>query len=239
MSGNPVAAYQDAQDRDKLVEQHAYLVKRIAHHLMAKLPNSVQLDDLLQAGMLGLIESIGKYDASKGASFDTYAGIRIRGAMLDEMRRGDWAPRSVHRNARMVSEAMRRVEKRNGGEASDREVAQELGLSMDKYFAMVNDATACRLSSYEEVSEGDDASGLPAFFADDHGAERQEVLERVTEAIGELSERERLVIALYYDEELNLKEIGAVLEVSESRVSQILSKATLRLRAVIADWQDG
>ncbi len=235
---NPVAAYTEAADRNKTVEKYAYLVKRIAHHLMARLPDSVQFDDLVQAGMLGLLESLSKYDPSKGASFETYAGIRIRGAMLDEMRRGDWAPRSVHRNARRVSEAMRELEHRTGKVASDRDIAKSLDVSLQEYHAILRDASTCRLVSYEEVNDSDDSSILPHIDADDHGAERAEMITSLSEAIGNLPERERLVMALYYDEELNLKEIGAVIGVSESRVSQILSQATLRVRSKIDNWID-
>lgn len=233
---NPVAAYTGASDRNESVEKYGYLVKRIAHHLMARLPDSVQFDDLVQAGMLGLLESLGKYDASKGASFETYAGIRIRGSMLDEMRRGDWAPRSVHRNARRVTEAMRSVEHRTGKIASDREIARNMELTLPEYHAILTDASTCRLVSYEEVNDGDDPSILPRFDAGDHGAERAEMFASLVEAMEQLPERERLVMALYYDEELNLKEIGAVLGVSESRVSQILSQATLRVRAKVEYW---
>ena len=232
-----VAAYKRQGVANDRVEQYAYLVKRIAHHLMARLPDSVQLDDLLQAGMLGLIEALSKYDASKGASFETYAGIRIRGAMLDEMRRGDWAPRSVHRNARKVTEAIQTLEHDAGREVSDREIAGEMGVSLPEYHKMLNDAASCKLVSYEEVDNGEDHGVLPRIQGDDHGVERDEMLQALGASIAALPERERLVMALYYDEELNLKEIGAILEVSESRVSQILSQATQRVRSSIAQWE--
>src|SRR5690554_4972276 len=133
------------------VEDFAPLVKRIAYHMMARMPACVQVDDLIQAGMIGLLEAAQKYDASRGASFETYAGIRIRGAIVDEMRRGDWAPRSVHRNARRVAQAMAVVEARTGRDAQDAEVAQELGVELEEYFAMLRDASASRLFSYEET----------------------------------------------------------------------------------------
>lgn len=238
MMSNPVAAYTDSASRNETIEKYGYLVKRIAHHLMARLPDSVQFDDLVQAGMLGLLESLGKYDASKGASFETYAGIRIRGSMLDEMRRGDWAPRSVHRNARRVTEAMRSVEHSTGKVASDRDIARSMDVTLEEYYAILADASTCRLVSYEEVNDGDDPSILPHIEAGDHGAERDQLLRNLADAIGHLPERERLVMALYYDEELNLKEIGAILDVSESRISQILSQATLRVRGKIAFWTE-
>lgn len=238
MTRSGIAAYVQAADRNASIERYGHLVKRIAHHLLARLPESVQLDDLLQAGMLGLLEALGKYDADKGASFETYAGIRIRGAMLDEMRRGDWAPRSVHRNSRRVTEAIRAIEHETGREATDRDIAQAMQVSLQEYHSMLRDAANCRLFSYEEVNEGDDPSVLPHTDADDHGVERGEMLQNLADAIAQLPERERLVMALYYDEELNLKEIGAVLEVSESRVSQILSQATLRVRSRLQSWGD-
>lgn len=231
-----VAAYLRQGAVNDRVEQYGYLVKRIAHHLLARLPDSVQLDDLLQAGMVGLIEAQSKYDAGKGASFETYAGIRIRGAMLDEMRKGDWAPRSVHRNARKVTQTIQSLEHNSGREVSDREIAAALDVSLDEYHKMLHDAANCKLISYEEVNDGEDNSLLPRVSGGDHGFERQQMLQALSESIASLPERERLVMALYYDEELNLKEIGAVLEVSESRVSQILSKATARVKTAVAEW---
>ncbi len=233
-----VAAYIKGDNREQTIEKYAYLVKRIAHHLMARLPDSVQFDDLVQAGMLGLLEAVGKYDASKGASFETYAGIRIRGAMLDEMRRGDWAPRSVHRNSRRVTDAIRALETRVGRAPTDKEIAAEMGVTSSEYYEILHDATRCRLVSYEEVNDSDDPSSLPFFFSGDHGVERGALLEYVAKVIAELPERERLVMALYYDEELNLKEIGAIIGVSESRISQILSQATLRVRSRVDAWMD-
>ncbi len=236
MSNSGVAAYNELSNRNVAVEKYAYLVKRIAHHLMARLPDSVQLDDLLQAGMIGLIESVAKYDASKGASFETYAGIRIRGSMLDEMRRGDWAPRSVHRNARRVTEAIKSVEHHTGRVASDREIAKAMDVPIQEYYSILDDAANCKLVSFEQVNESEDSGVLPRVEDDDHGAEYSQLIKHLTAAMAKLPERERLVMALYYDEELNLKEIGAILEVSESRVSQILSQATARVRAHVADW---
>lgn len=228
------------QRSDELVRQHAPLVKRIAHHLIARLPPSVQLDDLIQAGMLGLLEAAGKYDPSKGASFETYAGIRIRGAMVDEMRRGDWVPRSVHRDARRISEAIHLIETRTGRDASDADVARELGVSLEDYHASLRDAAGGRLFSIDELGDTLDRVGGESLAIDSpgQGVERERFLTRLAEAIQQLPERERLVLALYYDEELNLKEIGQILEISESRVSQIHSQAALRLRARLGGWQD-
>ncbi|MBU3071191.1 RNA polymerase sigma factor FliA [Aestuariicella sp. G3-2] len=225
------------------VEEYAHLVKRIAHHMMMRMPACVQVEDLIQAGMLGLLEAAQKYDASKGASFETYAGIRIRGSIVDEMRRGDWAPRSVHRNGRRVSEAISNVEARKGRDATDREVAEELGVDVNEYHAMLNDTASSRLFSFEE-SYGDDDSGFGSdsismpFIPPQEDFQRESLKQSLSQAITQLPERERLVLALYYDEELNLKEIGQIIGVSESRVSQIHSQAALRLRTKLADWQE-
>lgn len=226
------------------VEDYAPLVKRIAYHMMVRMPACVQVDDLIQAGMIGLLEAVQKYDAARGASFETYAGIRIRGAIVDEMRRGDWAPRSVHRNARMIAKAIRTVEARNGRDAQDAEIAAELELSLNDYHTMLNDASSSRLFSYEETF-GDDDSNIDAsesssaFASPLEGLQREGLKQSLAQAITQLPERERLVLALYYDEELNLKEIGLILGVSESRVSQIHSQAALRLRTRLAEWQGG
>jgi RNA polymerase sigma factor for flagellar operon FliA len=224
---------------DERVLQHAPLVKRIAYHLLNRLPDSVQVDDLIQAGMLGLLEAIKNYDVSQGASFDTYAGIRIRGAMLDEVRRSDWTPRSVHKKSRMVSDAIREIENRTGREARDVDVAEHLGIAMDEYNHILQDSSSCRLFSVEELAEDGD------YYLDDvldheqglvDGISREGFQRALAKAIMGLPERERLVIALYYDEELNLREIGEVLNVSESRVSQICTQAVLRLRSRLSEW---
>lgn len=222
------------------VEDYATLVKRIAHHMMVRMPASVQVDDLIQAGMIGLLEAAQKYDGSKGASFETYAGIRIRGAIVDEMRRGDWAPRSVHRNARRVSEAISRVEAREGRDAEDAEVAAELEVSLADYHAMLRDTNSSRLFSYEETFADDASASYTGESAEFNNPQenitRENLKLSLAQAINQLPEREKMVLALYYDEEMNLKEIGQILGVSESRVSQIHSQAASRLRSRMADW---
>lgn len=231
-------AAMQAGNTNEMVVQHAPLVKRIAYHLMGRLPDTVQIEDLIQAGMLGLLEAIKHYDASQGASFETYAGIRIRGAMLDELRRADWTPRSVHKKARMVAEAIREVENRLGREAKDSEVASHLGVGLEEYRQILQDSLSCKTFSVEELIQGED-SVIDEIHADTQPEEQliqQNFQQALAKAIAGLPERERLVVALYYDEELNLREIGQVLEVSESRVSQICSQAMLRLRARLADW---
>lgn len=232
---------QGAESQNELVERHAPLVKRIAHHLIARLPSSVVLEDLIQSGMIGLLEAARKYDAAKGASFETYAGIRIRGAIIDEVRRGDWTPRSVHRNGRRVAESIKIVEARIGRDAQDVDVAAEMGVSLDEYYSLLKDSSSSRLFSFDELHEGSDQSaGEEIASGDAHPDELQEdgaFKKALAGAIGLLPEREQLVFALYYDEELNLKEIGQVLGVSESRVSQIHSQAALRLRSRLSSWR--
>ncbi len=223
------------------VEAYAYLVKRIAHHIMARMPSSVQLDDLIQSGMIGLIEAVQKFDASKGASFETYAGIRIRGAIVDEMRRGDWAPRSVHRNNRRINEAIAEIEARTGRDARDSEVAEALGVSTDEYYSMTQDCASSRLFSLEETMDGSDEHAEtqisdPLSEEPAQAVTQDSMKQALAREIERLPEREKLVLALYYDEELNLKEIGEVLGVSESRVSQIHSQAAARLRSRLREW---
>ncbi|MVF10899.1 RNA polymerase sigma factor FliA [Ketobacter sp. MCCC 1A13808] len=229
-----------APQLDAMVEQYTPLVRRIAHHLMGRMPSSVAVEDLYQAGLIGLLDAIKRFDNSKGASFETYAGIRIRGAMVDDVRKGEWAPRSVHRNARRIQEAIRSVENRTGADAHDRDIANELGISLNEYHAMLQDSMATRLFSLDEMESPDDfidserqqEQSLNPFEELQHGDFRN----HLAKAIEQLSEREQLVISLYYDEELNLKEIGEVLGVSESRVSQIHSQAAQRLRTRLQEW---
>lgn len=231
-------AQSNAEYQDRLVEQFAPLVKRIAYHLLARLPSSVQVDDLMQAGMIGLLEASRKFDHGKGASFETYAGIRIRGAMLDEVRKGDWAPRSVHRNTRTVSDAMRAVEARLGRDAKDHEIAAELNMSLDEYYAILNDTAGSKLFSFEDLLESGGDADAHADYEPYGGLQDERFRAALVQAIDGLPERERLLLSLYYDEELNLKEIGAVLGVSESRVSQLHSQCAARLRARLADWRN-
>lgn len=238
---NGLAAYSHAQrlSNDELVTKHAPLVKRIAYHLMSRLPPCVQADDLIQAGMIGLLEASKNYDPTQGASFETYAGIRIRGAMLDEIRKNDWAPRSVHRKARRVAEAVRKIENAKGRDARDNEVAEALNIPLDEYYQILQDASGYLVLSFEDMGVDDEA--VAAQFADHSPGpldrlQRDDFRRSLTEAVAGLPERERLVMTLYYDEELNLREIGAVLGVSESRVSQIHSAALIRLQARLGHW---
>ncbi|WP_054112643.1 RNA polymerase sigma factor FliA [Marinagarivorans algicola] len=224
------------------IEDYAYLVKRIAYHMVARMPASVQVDDLIQAGMIGLLEASQKYQDDKGAGFETYAGIRIRGAIVDEMRRGDWAPRSVHRNARRINDAIAKVEARTGKDAADCQIAEALGISLEEYYAMAQDCASTKLFSYEETFDEDGEEILTSDSSKQHQnpadmVQKQALKTALTEVIKGLKEREQMVLSLYYEQELNLKEIGEVLGVTESRVSQILSQTALRIRSRMAQWQ--
>lgn len=220
--------------QDSLIKKHAILVKRIAYHLLGRLPQSILLDDLVQAGMLGLLEAVRSYDESKGAAFETYAGIRIRGFMLDEVRRNDWVPRSVYRNSRMISSAVKQVENRLGRDAKDHEVAEELGISLNEYHEMLNDAASAHLYGFEDVGVTDDmlTDEMQGLLSEPHvNAMHSDMKNRLSQIIESLPQKERLVLSLYYERDLNLKEIGEVLGVSESRVSQIHSQATHRIKS--------
>jgi RNA polymerase sigma factor FliA len=240
-SGNKtVNAVLDEKAKEALVKAHHLLVKRIAYHLLGRLPRSIQLDDLMQAGMVGLLEAANHYDKTKGASFETYAGIRIRGHMLDEVRRNDWVPRSVYRNARLIAKAVRQVENEVGHDATDKDIAHVLGVGLEEYHRMLNDANGAHLYGFDDLGVTDDTLTLKSDSAaqlpePQSKVMRDEFKDRLANIIEGLPEKERLVLSLYYEHELNLKEIGDLLEVSESRVSQIHSQATHRIRARIGE----
>lgn len=234
------AAYQQQTDKSQLVERHAPLVKRIAHHLIARLPASVLVDDLIQSGMIGLLEAARNFDGSKGASFETFAGIRIRGAMLDEIRKGDWTPRSVHRNGRAITDAISRVEGETGRDARDVDIAAKLNVSVQDYHQMLNEVNAGKLVGIEDLGVSEDVITTEQSRGSDAPLEdlMQGAFQKsLAQAITTLPEREAIVLSLYYDEELNLREIGEVLDVSESRVSQIHSQAMLKLKSRMKSWQ--
>ena len=227
-------------DKGALLEQHTVLVKRIAYHLLARLPSSVIVDDLIQSGMIGLLEAANNFDSTKGASFETFAGIRIRGAMLDEIRRGDWTPRSVHKNSRMVSEAIKTLEAELGRDVTDIEVAEKLDISLNEYHHIISEVSSGKIIGIDDLGVSED---VIQSFEDKNINDPYQDIEQIifkkalTECITTLPDREALVLSLYYDEELNLREIGQVLDVSESRVSQIHSQALHRLKARMQSWQ--
>lgn len=240
MTAAGYATYNDVQcgDRDTLVLRHADLVKRIAYHLIVKLPDSVDVDDLIQAGMIGILEAASSYRADGGASFETFAGLRIRGAMIDHLRSIGWVPRSVSRELRRLTEATRRVEHRSGREATGAAVAAELNITLEDYHRLMQDASSVQVCSLEQVSDEDgdiigqvvEGDNMVNAVATDH------FQTALALQIDKLPEKEKLVLSLYYDTGLNLKEIGQVLDVSESRVCQIHGQAIVRLKSRMADW---
>lgn len=228
-------------ERNQYIVQYAPLVKRIAYHMMARLPASVQVDDLIQVGMIGLLDAVSNYDDTQGAQFETYAVQRIRGAMLDELRQCDWLPRSARKTLRQVEVAMNALEQRECRAPTEREVADELHVSLDDYQQMLLDARGCQLLHYEDLQTGEDEDFFERHCADDSAEPFAKLQDgrfraKLIEAIGILPEREKLMMAMYYEEELNLREIGEVLGVSESRVCQLHSQAMARLRSKLKEW---
>lgn len=231
-------------DLANLFEKHLSLVKKIAHHLIARLPSSVLLEDLVQAGLIGLIEAHRNFDDTKGASFETYAGIRIRGSILDEIRKGDWAPRSVHRNSRAIAAIVKSIENENGRAAKDSEVANQMGVSLTEYHRMIQDTSGVHMYSFDDFGpSGIDDMGdfLPQnrkfFNIPLEKVSHTKFKEALSSKIDVLPKREALILALYYDEELNLREIGDLLGVSESRVSQMHAQAVSRLKGQMGAWR--
>ena len=228
-------------DKNHLLTEHMPLVKRLAHHMKAKLPPSVEVDDLIQAGMIGLLDAINRYEDNHGAQFETYAVLRIRGAMLDELRNSDWMPRSTRQNMRKVEAAMEALNQRLGRPASESEIAKSLKLSLADYQEMLGDGGGHQLLYYEDFHDPDgNDSFLDRHCVDEDSDPLRSLLDTdfrqsVIDAIDALPPREKMLMCLYYEEELNLKEIGAVMGVSESRVSQLHTQAVARLRATLRE----
>ena len=234
-------------DKNHLLEQHAPLVKRLAHQMKAKLPPSVEVDDLIQAGMIGLLDAVSRYEENHGAQFETYAVQRIRGAMLDELRSSDWLPRSMRQNMRKIEEAMSFLQQRLGRPPMENEVAKQLKLSLSDYQELLGEGGGHQLVYYEDFHEGDgNEHFLDRYCTDQSGDPLDGLLdsgfrEAIIHAIGALPEREKILMGLYYEQEMNLKEIGAVMGVSESRVCQLHSQAIARLRSILREkaWTGG
>lgn len=229
-------------ERDQLVTQYAPLVKRIAYHLMAKLPASVDVEDVIQNGMLGLLDAINRFEDGMGAQFETYAVQRIRGAMLDGLRESDWLPRSLRRDMRRIEAAIHTLEQQNGRPPAEKELAESLGMNLPDYQKMLQDARGYQLVYMEDFREEEGDDFLERHFGGTDNDPLELLMDKnmrtvLIQAIEDLPEREKMVMALYYDDELNLREIGEVLGVSESRVCQLHSQAVARLRARMSDLQ--
>ncbi|WP_404376512.1 RNA polymerase sigma factor FliA [Vreelandella aquamarina] len=218
--------------QSELLTQYMPLVRRQALTLQVRLPASIELDDLIQAGMVGLLEALGRFDAAQGATFATFASQRIRGAMMDELRTRDWLPRSVRRSARAVDDTVRRLEQQYGRPPEEGEIARELGMPLSEYQQLLNDTNSGQLLPFEAlIADGCEPAGDEAHSRPFEQLLDEQQRQTLIEAIEALPEREKLLMALYYQEEMNLKEVGAVLGVTESRVSQLHSQAVSRLRA--------
>jgi RNA polymerase sigma factor for flagellar operon FliA len=227
-------------DKNSLLTEHMPLVKRLAHQMKAKLPPSVEVDDLVQAGMMGLLDAINRYEENHGAQFETYAVLRIRGAMLDELRSSDWMPRSTRANMRKVETAMATLQQQLGRPPSESEVAKSLKLSLADYQDLLGDSGGHQLVYYEDFHDEDGSDSFLDRYAVDDDDPLKSLLDTdfrqtVIDAIDALPPREKMLMGLYYEEELNLKEIGAVMGVSESRVSQLHTQAVARLRTYLRE----
>ena len=234
--------------RDKFIRQYMPLVKYVAGKVATGMPSSVEFDDLVGFGQFGLLDAINKYDTSKNVKFKTYAVTRIRGAIFDELRQIDWVPRSVRQKSREIEDAIVSLESRLGRPASDSEIAKSLNLSEEEYHKTVMKVSGTSVLSLNDVwFAGDDNDNMsignniesPASLNPDVIAEREEIKKVIAEAISELPEKEKMVIVLYYHEDLTFREIGEVLEVSESRISQLHTRANLRLRAKLTNLRRG
>ena len=235
--------YVGAESRDKnaLAQEFLPMVKRIAYHMMTRLPASVEVDDLIQAGLMGLMDAVSRYDSEQGAHFETYATQRVRGAMLDELREADWASRNVRRAGRQIESAVHILQQRNQRPPSEQEIAEEMGLDIHAYFDLLNDARGAQLVYYEDLHEADGDDFLERFADHVHDGPVDVLSSRhfkkaLAQAVGFLPEREKQLMGMYYEQEMNFKEIGAVLGVSESRICQLHSQAIARLRGRLREW---
>lgn len=226
-----ISAYKEAGvelTADHVVEKYSLLVKKIAYHLLSRLPSSVQLDDLIQSGIIGLLEAAQRYDANSDASFETFASLRIRGAMLDDLRKLSWMPRSTHQNMRKISQAVRAIENRTNSPAAAKDIATELGVSMDEYYQMASTIYANEFVSFDNFAEetvvSTEMSSRPS-----EQIEQENLCHHISDIIKNFPEREQMILSLYYTEKLTFKEIGTVLGVSEARISQLHGQVLARL----------
>ncbi|MBK9574785.1 MAG: RNA polymerase sigma factor FliA [Rhodoferax sp.] len=225
-------------DRNALIRQYQPLVRRLAHHMMAKLPASVQVDDLIQVGLIGLSEALTRYEAAQGVQFETFATQRIRGAMIDELRENDWMSRGSRKSQKEIEQAMRRLEHELGRSPIESEIAAELNMTLAEYQTLLGKVQGTQLVYLEDMSRGNDDEDN---FLDRHVADSeadplnmlrdQRLRQALVTAIKALPEREQLIMSMYYEQDMNLKEIAAVMNVTESRICQLHSQSIARLRA--------
>lgn len=227
-------------DKEQCLREHSHLVKRLAHQLMAKLPYSVQIDDILQAGMMGLLDAASRYNEFHGAQFETYATQRIRGAMLDELREADWLPRALRRDMRRIETSVSRMQQKLGRPPSESEIAADMGIPLAEYQQLLQSSRGAQLVYFEDFHTEDQDDFFERFDHSDNISpldllEDDRFKAELVRAIENLPERERLLMGMLYEQEMNLREIGEVLGVGESRVSQLHSQAVARLRS----WMKG
>ena len=227
------------ENKEAIIMEYAPMIKYVASRIALRLPPHIEVDDLISVGVLGLMDAIGKYDPNRGAKFKTYAEFRVRGAILDELRSMDWVPRSVRQKATSVDAVVQKLQAKLGRPPSDEEVAGEMGVSLDEFFRTLNQTQNIPILSLEDLGiakESGEQKSLLDCLAGKSDSDPQtqlrlnELKEIIAKAIDTLPEKERLMISLYYYEELTMKEIGEILSITESRVSQIHSKAVFRLR---------
>ena len=237
-----------AENREEVIIRYSPMIKYVANRIAMRLPPHIEVDDLISVGVLGLMDAISKYDSSRGAKFKTYAEFRVRGAILDELRAMDWVPRSIRQKASSVDKVVQSLQVKLSRSPEDQEVAKEMGVSLEQFHATLNETKSIPVFSLDDLGIAKDSGeqqSLLDCLAGKSDADPQtqirliELKEIIAKAIDSLPEKERLMVSLYYYEELTMKEIGAVLEITESRVSQIHSKAVYRLRtklkAIIAE----
>ncbi len=222
--------------RDALIQETLPLIKHIAHRVAIRLPSNVEIRDLINAGVLGLMDAIDKFEPERNVKFKTYAEVRIRGAILDSLRDLDWAPRSLRKKSKDLERMYADLSQKLGRPATDEEVSEAMGENIEDFHELVDQLHGLTIGSFENLSDSEDSENYINYYPDDGSNdpymkfESNELTRLLAEAIEELPEKERLVLSLYYFEEFTMKEIGALLGVNESRVSQLHTKATLRLR---------
>ncbi len=225
-----------ATERDALINETLPLIKHIAHRVAIRVPNNVEIRDLINAGVLGLMDAIEKFEPERNVKFKTYAEVRIRGAILDSLRDLDWAPRSLRKKSKDLERMYTDLSQKLGRPATDEEVSEAMGGNIEDFHALVDQLHGLTIGSFENLSDSEDSENYINYYPDDGSNdpytkfESNELTRLLADAIEELPEKERLVLSLYYYEEFTMKEIGALLGVNESRVSQLHTKATLRLR---------